>query len=346
MVKNISPKLIGGFVLGAIALVVSGIVALGGDQFLVAKERAVLFFADSLSGLDVGSPVTIRGVRVGSVTGIVVQYDVEGQLLRAPVHIEIDTAKVQVISGARGANDMKELVAHGLRAQLELQSLVTGQASIDFDFHPDTPVRLVGTESGVLELPTIPSDIDALKANASSVLAKINQLPLQEIAAQVLDAVRVAKTTLESIRSTSDHAGGLVAEVRTQVKPLSGSLLAAAEQARLALKEAQSRLELRSGEPLQNLNETLVDARRLVDHVDQNLPQLIADAEKAMNSMTSALTQAESTFRTAQRVISPDSPLYFEINSTLKELRTAAAAVRVFAEYIERHPNALLTGKH
>lgn len=346
MARNPNPKLIGGFVVGAIALVIVGMLAFGGGQLLVSKDRAVLFFQDSLSGLDAGSPVTIRGVKVGSVTSIVVQYDVKNQIFRVPVHIEIDTEKVQVVSGAPDVNDIKELVAHGLRAQLELQSLLTGQASINFDFHPGTPIRLVGTEPGVLELPTIPSDIDALKANASSVLAKINKLPLEEISAQILDTVRAASDTLKSIRSAADRAGGLVADVHAQVKPLSDSLITTSGQARLTLKEAQSRLELRAGEPLQNLNETLVDARRLVDNVDHNLPQLIADAERVMKSATGALDQAESTLRTAQRVIAPDSPLYFELNSTLQELRTAATAIRVFAEYIERHPDALLTGKH
>jgi phospholipid/cholesterol/gamma-HCH transport system substrate-binding protein len=346
MARHLNPKLIGGFAVGAIALVIIGMLALGGGQFLGSKDKAVLFFQDSLSGLDTGSPVTIRGVMVGSVTGIVVQYDVKNRILRVPVHIEIDTEKVQVIGGAPDVKDIKKLVAHGLRAQLELQSLLTGQASINFDFHPGTPIRLVGADPGVLELPTIPSDIDALKANASSVLAKINKLPLEQIAAQILDTVRAAGDTLRSIQSASDRAGGLVADVHAQVKPLSDSLMAASGQARLTLKEAQSRLELRAGEPLQSLNETLVDARRLVDNVDGNLPQLIADAQRITRSASGALDQAESTLRTAQRAISPDSPLYVELNSTLQELRTAATAIRVFAEYIERNPGALLTGKH
>jgi paraquat-inducible protein B len=88
---------------------------------------------------------------------------------------------LQFVSGEHNAGkNVPELIARGLRGQLQTVSLVTGQAIIDFNFYPDTPVRLFGAEAGVMELPTIPSDIEQLKVNVTSLLAKINKLPLED----------------------------------------------------------------------------------------------------------------------------------------------------------------------
>jgi paraquat-inducible protein B len=338
MARKTNPKLIGGFVLGAIALVIIGALAFGGGQFLKPKAPAVLFFQGSLSGLDIGSPVTFRGVKVGTVTDMIIKYDVAKQALRIPVRIELDLDKFQIVSGTRDVKNIDALVARGLRAQLQSVSLVTGQTGINFDFHPDTPVRLLGAEPGAKELPTIPSDIDLLKANVSGLLAKISKLPLEQLSSQMLDAVQGADKLLKDLQAVVSDVGG-------QVKPLSDSLLATSNQAGLTLKELQSSVELREGEPMQNLNQTLADARKLVANVDRNLPQLLAAAGKVLKTTTAALDQAELTLRAAQRSISPDSSLYFELNRTLREVRSAASQLGVLAEYLQRNPNALLTGK-
>jgi len=326
MAKKTNPKLIGGFVVGAIALAVAGAIAFGGGKFLTSTRKAVLYFSSSsLSGLDVGSPVTFRGVRVGSVTGVVIHYDVDKQTLQIPVYIDVELDKLQVVSGQRNEKDLETLVDRGLRGQLVVQSFVTGQASIDFNFHPGTPVNLVGGEPGIIELPTIPSDIDLLKANVTSVLQKIAALPLDQIAAE----------TLSTVKSAHDLLGNL----NGQIQPLSDNLKGTLDQATLTLKEAHARLELRDGEPIQNLNETLADARRLIDDLNNNIAPLAKD-------MLATLDQARHTLLAAQQTVSPDSTLYFQLNRTLREIQAMASSIRAFADYMQRHPDALLTGKH
>jgi len=325
MAKKANPKLIGGFVIGAIALAMIGVIAFGGSQFLAPKDRAVLFFSgSSLSGLDVGSPVTFRGVKVGSVTGLVIKYDVDKQTLRIPVYIEIEVNKIEISSGHRDIRNLQALVERGLRAQLVVQSLVTGQASIEFDFHPDTPITLVGAEPGMIELPTIPSDIAQLKANVTSVLQKIAALPLDQIASESLATVK--------------SANELMANLNAQVQPLSDDLKSVSDQATLTLKEARSRLELREGEPMQNLNKALIDARQLIDDVDKDVGPL-------MKAALATLEQARRTLQAAQGTISPDSTLYFQLNRTLHAIQDTSNSIRVFADYMQRHPDALLTGK-
>jgi paraquat-inducible protein B len=318
MAKKANPKLIGGFVLGAIALVIIGVIAFGGGKFLATKDKAVLFFSGaSLSGLDVGSPVTFRGVKIGSVTDLAIQYDVDKQTLVIPVYIEIEVNRVQIVSGRRSVQNLQALVQRGLRAQLVVQSLVTGQASIEFNFHPDTPIKLIGAEPGMIELPTIPSDIDMLKANVTDVLQTLAKLPLEQIAAEALKTVQAANK--------------LLTELDAQVQPLSAELKSTLEQANTTMKEPQSRLELREGEPMQNLNDALIGARKLVNNIDAKVGPLASDTDKFM--------------RAAQSTISPDSTLYFQLNQTLQGLQSAADSIRLFFNYLQRHPDALLTGK-
>jgi phospholipid/cholesterol/gamma-HCH transport system substrate-binding protein len=208
---------------------------------------------------------------------------------------------------------------------------VTGQASINFDFHPGTPVALLGTEPGMIELPTVPSDIDVLKANLTSLLQRISALPLDQIANQMLGTV--------------GSANELVKNLNAQMGPLAGDLRNASQQATLTLKEAQSRLELREGEPMQNLNATLLDARKLVNDVDGKVDPLAGGLEKLMKSVLVTLDRAQLTLQSAQGSLSPDSALYFELNRTLRDVQSMADSIHAFADYMQRHPDALLTGK-
>src|SRR5690349_4271989 len=182
MAAKSNPKVIGGFVVGAIALLIAGVIAFGDGQYFARKGQAVLYFdSASMSGLDIGSPVTFRGVKIGAVTDIVINYDIDAQRLMIPVYVEIELDRIHVIRGTQASKNIHALIERGLRAQLVVQSMVTGQASIDLAFHPGTPANFVGTEKAMVELPTLPSDIDMLKANLSDVLARIAKLPLDQI---------------------------------------------------------------------------------------------------------------------------------------------------------------------
>jgi paraquat-inducible protein B len=345
MAKKSNPKIIGGFVVGAILLTIVGVMAFGGGEFLKHKIKAVMFFQGSLAGLDVGAPITFRGVKIGTVTAIAVQYDIAKQVLNIPVYIEIQPDSFQVVNGERNpVRNLNALIARGLRGQLQTVSMVTGQTVINFDFHPGTPIRLLNIVPGVAELPSIPSGMDVMMSSVSSVLTKIGNLPLEQISSQLLDTMKSADQALKDADSAMTGANGLVANLNAQVKPLTDGVMKISSEASLTLQEARDRLQLREGEPLQTLNGTLLDGRRLIDNLNNSLPVLIATAEQVMKTITTALDQASTTLRSAQSAISPDSPLYYELNSTLRELKTAATAIRVFAEYIQRNPSALLTG--
>lgn len=323
MAKRTNPKLVGGFVVGAIALLIAGILAFGGGQYFKPKIRGVLFFQGSLAGLEVGSPVTFRGIKIGTVTKIVIQYDANKQVLRIPVFAEIEPEEIEVTSGERKSSNIQALIERGLRAQLQVQSLVTGQVSVDLDFHPDTPVVLNGVKEGVPEIPTLPSSMDVLRASVTNLINKINQLPLEQISTEILNTVHDSDATVKEARQAIADGRTLLQNLNAQVGPTFSSLMATSDQA----------------------NRTFADANKLISDADADIPKLVNAAIQVMTKVSSALDQADGTLRSAQRVLKPDSPLYVEITQTLQDLRATSTAIRAFAEYLQRNPSALLTGK-
>jgi paraquat-inducible protein B len=334
MAAKASPKVIGGFVVGAIALLVAGVIAFGGGQYFTPKGKAVLYFpATSLSGLDIGSPLTFRGVKIGSVTDVIIQYDIDNQRLMIPVYVEMELNRIQIVSGQQNEKkNIQALIDRGLRAQLVVQSLVTGQASIDLAFHPDTPAVFVGQEKRFVELPTVPSDIDMLKANLTSVLQRIAKLPLDEIGARTLNTI--------------DSTNALMKNLNAEIGGVATSVKGVGDQATATLREAQARLQLQDGEPMQNLNNTILDTQKLVNKIDGGIDPIIADANKLTTMTLATMDEMRITLETARSSISPDSDLYFQLNRTLKEIQTTASSIRALADYVQRHPDALLLGKH
>ena len=90
MSKRASPTVIGAFVVGAAILAVAGVAYFGGGKFLAKTTAYVAFFDGSLKGLNIGAPVTFRGVRIGTVTNIVVRFDSVDQSIRIPVYFELE----------------------------------------------------------------------------------------------------------------------------------------------------------------------------------------------------------------------------------------------------------------
>jgi len=132
MSKQASPTLIGAFVAGAVGLIVAGVLIISGGKLLITdKTSFVLYFQGSVNGLNIGSPVTFRGVKIGTVTDIQLVVGDRDADIQIPVIIEIDNTKF--ISSRTGKPRMgdddgiDDLINAGMRAQLQLQSLLTGQ---------------------------------------------------------------------------------------------------------------------------------------------------------------------------------------------------------------------------
>ena len=311
--------LIGAFVIGAIILAVAGIILLGTGEFFSQRPCYVMYFEGSVKGLYEGAPVVFRGVRVGSVKNISLRFDPDAASVRIPVLAELDP---QTITGAQSRSAQQQyfgqLIDKGLKAQLQMQNVLTGQLVIALDFYPDKPVRLVDTESRYPEIPTIPSSLEQFTR-------AIENLPLNELATKLISAVEgiekaaespELKKTVSSLNLTLADMRSLIRDVDSQVEPISGEL-----------------------------KKTLADTRQLVNGIDARVTAMQAGIERTARATESAMSQAEQAFGTIEDAAGGDSSVSYQLSETLRDISAAAESVRNLVDYLERHPEAIIHGK-
>jgi paraquat-inducible protein B len=305
MSKQANYRLIGLFVVGAISLLVGAVAVFGSGALFQDNIQAVMFFNESVKGLQVGAPVTYRGVPVGVVKSFNLMVERGSDQMFIPVQIELKKAGAEVVghdtqgsfSRRERLEFMKHMIKRGLRAQLALESIVTGQLYILLDLFPGTPEKLLGLEPAELEIPTMPSGLEQFKS-------RLRQIPIDEIAHRLNSALTKAD-----------------------------ALLGAPEAA----------------DAIKSLDLLLKESRTLVNKVDQSLELLAGEMRQNMNAVAGearlTLRQTGKSMAQFEAVTGKDSPLYYRLNTALDELGRAARALRVLADYLERHPEALIQGK-
>ena len=351
MSRKANSTAIGAFVVGAATLVVGGVAYFGSGHFLAGTETYVLFFEGSLKGLNVGAPVLFQGVKIGEVSDVVIRYHADDQKIDIPVYIEYQPDSVLKVSGIPDRQaTMDLLVERGLRAQLITQSFVTGMLAIEFGFHPDFPVRLVGGDARYQELPTIPSMMEALTNTIGEFAHRLSTLPIGELIADLRQAVQGTnefvrsaelKHAVQSLDETLKRFGSLARNIDGQVGPLSTTIIETADQARTAFKTVGKKIDSVEG----LLGDTLASYKKLAENVDAQVDPLATSVTEASDVAQSALEQARLTLIKVQEVVARDSELHYKLIGTLDELTAAAHAIQVLADYLERNPEALLRGK-
>ena len=318
MSKPIGKPLIGAFVVGAVALAVAGLIVLGGGEFLKKKYMRVLYFDGSVKGLKVGAPVTFRGVEVGTVTNISLRANPENLTIRIPVIIEIDPASVETTTGGHLDDQLSRLIKRGLRAQLDLQSMVTGQLQIELDFMPDTKARLVGGKTKYAEIPTVPSTL-------AKFAKELENIPIQEIVHRVTAVLAGIEKFIDNpelnqsvhnLNQTILDMQKLVKNVDRHVDPLLGSATAA-----------------------------IGHADELALNIHKQIDPLAASIKKTAAAAGPAIKEAERALANIAALTGKGSEERKQLDRTLKELQAAARSIKVWAEYLERHPEALIRGK-
>jgi len=173
---------IGIFVVGALVLLMVAIAVFGSGELFKRTNKFVLYFDGSVKGLAVGAPVMFRGVSIGTIKDISLIYDANAGTITLPVIVEIEQGRIKGAPSFGELGGVKKLIALGLRANLEVQSFLTGQLMISFDFYPDKPAKLRGIVKGYPELPTLPTSPDMFET--------LENLPIKEIAKNLDAAVQ------------------------------------------------------------------------------------------------------------------------------------------------------------
>ena len=173
MSKKVNKTVIGLFVIGALALLMMSIIIFGSGVLFKRTNRFVLYFDGSVKGLAIGAPVMFRGVSIGAVKDISLIYDAKAGTIMLPVIVDIEQGRIKGAPSFGELGGDKKMIALGLRGKLEVQSFLTGQLMISFDFYPDKPAELRGILKEYPELPTLPISPD--------IFALMNEVPIKEI---------------------------------------------------------------------------------------------------------------------------------------------------------------------
>ena len=320
---------IGAFVVGAVVLAVVGVIVFGSGKMFQEVNRFIMYFEGSVKGLNIGAPVTFRGVKIGSVVNITLQANPKTMKFRIPVVIETKKDQIEKTAEMWESDEaaLKRLIDLGLRARLDTQSMVTGQLLINLEMLPDEPKRLSGIAQKYMEIPTIPSNFERFakkieevmnKASASltaleaflenpALTESVNHINHAAANAEQLTATLDQKITplVDSFQRVADHADQLILNVNAQIAPLAG------------------------------------DANRTLKSVDTAAGKI----GHAADAFADLSTGAQPALANVADLTNPNSKERRELSNMLKELSEAARSIRVFAGYLERHPEALIQGK-
>jgi len=244
------------------------------------KKRFLAYFPESLRGLSVGAPVDFRGIVIGEVKSLGVEYEKEGSTIHFPVTMDVYLDRLRSrainedvlgISEAQSRALIDRLMEHGMRWQLRTGNLLTGQLYIAVDFFPDAPRASIDWSRTPAVVPTLPSGLGEIQDAVAHIVRKLDRIPIEQLSQELSQALVSLDATLKSSRT-------LIGQLDSQVAPQATRTLQEAEQ---ALKSANAVLQEDS--PLQkDLQEALKQVAQsaralalLADYLERHPESLI-----------------------------------------------------------------------
>ncbi len=335
MKTKISPTVVGLFVLGALLLGGVALFSFGGVNFFSKPERFIVYFDETIHGLDNGSPVKLRGVRIGRVVNMSVRAippDPGSDGSRSVVAVVCELSR-DVMADGQGRSvdvsdraELQRLIDEGLRAQLGIAGLATGLLYVELDFYD--PVRhpavaRAGVESDYLEMPAVPSAIAEFQANLTNILNDIRRI----------DFLRIA-----------EEAEGLLRDTRRQVNTadlaaVSREWAEAGKAVRALAESPETRAMLANvASAAERFDRVLADLEKSAGPGAEQLHLALQDARGALGEFTETAAMVKR-FVAAQQYLGDDASKAFA------RLGEASAAIARLADFLERNPSALLSGR-
>jgi paraquat-inducible protein B len=329
MKTKVSPAIVGAFVIGAFALGIIALLSFGGISFFDKPDRFVVYFDESIHGLNLGSDVKLRGVRVGRVASMNIRYDEKNNHSAVAVVCELskdmmtDTNGVPINIGSR--DELEVLIQRGLRAQLGVGGLATGLLFVQLDFFnaQEYPANKRPTDAKYIVVPAVPSAIAEFQASASEILASLKRVDFAGLSKALTALIGDARKQLEGL----DLKGAVeqVKKTGAQIETLAGST---------EIKKTFEGLSLAVTE----LRATIAKIDKQVEPTGAQLQETIAETKKAIQAFNATADEAK-------KFITTHGGLGEDLVDTLEHLNDAADSVKRLADFLERNPNALLTGK-
>ncbi|MDD3180819.1 MAG: MlaD family protein [Opitutaceae bacterium] len=328
MITKFSPAAVGMFVVGALLLAMVAFLSFGGSNFFAKPSRFLVYFDESVSGLELGAAVKMRGVRLGRVANVSVRYDQERKSSRVVVTCEIDRIVLTDVEGRAidlaSPNELQNLIDRGMRARLNILG-ITGMLYIDLGLedprrYPADP-RLMTQPLPVV--PAIPSPISEVQQSIVEIVANIKQVDFAGLSQD-----------LKTLLATTNRK---VADL--DVKTLAERVGRAADAVEAFASSPEAK------QAFINLNAAIDETRAAVARIEAQAGPVSDELKKTLAEAQTALKSIDETVTTTRRFVAAQDGVGEEVTRTLRQLAEAAAAIERLADYLERNPNALVVGR-
>lgn len=309
---------IGAFIVGALLLVFIALLFFSGGQLFSHKERVIMYFEGSVQGLQIGAPIKLKGVVLGEITDIQINFQSDDKNILTAVTAELALQRIN----RKGANVDQEFfegaIQRGLRAQLNFQSFLTGLLYVELDFFPTMPAHLYGFQNDVLELPTVGTEFEEISKNLQDLNIKGVINNLEKLSANIAKLVEsgTVEKTLGSVKTAADSIDQTATSFRTDINAIS-----------------------------QELTKTSSELNTLLITLNTQAPAISLNLNNTLTQLQQSLAQFNDTAQTLDTTFADDSPLVYQLNRTLKDVSRSANALRDLSDTLEEQPESLLRGK-
>ena len=321
MSKKINTTSIGLFIVTGVALGVTGLLLFSTSKMFSKTRDFIVYFNDSLNGLSEGAPVKFRGVTIGTVKRVMVQFNQATNDYAMPVILEFEEKLLRERMPSFGyvfrEDAMADRIKAGLRATLQTESLVTGVLYVGVDMDPNAPPPVLHqVEPLYPELPSEPTKTQQLFNNLASLDVKSLQTNLTALITEL-------RSTVNQLKMADINAGvtNLLASVnRLVADPDITNALAA-------------------------LRPTLDQYRELGAKVTGRVDPLADSVTNSLAEADRALAQIRGAGENLRIMLAPNAPLPNNLDQALQQLAGAAQSLSSLVDFLKQHPNALITGR-
>ncbi|MCI0533906.1 MAG: MlaD family protein [Verrucomicrobiales bacterium] len=321
MSKKANPTSIGLFIVIGLALGVGGIILFSSWSLFVKRERYILYFDASVKGLNPGAPVRFRGVTVGSVLDTLIHHNQAVGDTHMPVIIELSESLVRKKTDRTidlsDEADFKRMVKQGMRGMLQAQSLVTGVLYVELGILPNAPPpKFHQVKKEYKEIPTVPTKIQAL-------IEKLVDIDFNKVLDQLSSTLTRLDTTLDELN---------IAEISNSLTNVLASVNQLVHSADLT-------------NSLASLHRTLDEYRLLSEKVRGKIEPLADGADGTLKEAQATLVELRQSLQIVRDLLAPQATLRHDLAVMMDELAEAARSIGALADFLNRNPNALLSGR-
>lgn len=244
-------------------------------------ETFVLNFKESLRGLTPGAPVDFRGIIVGEVKSVGVEYDPAREWFDFPVLITLYPERIRLMmrDGKQHADAasriksglLKAMVERGFRAQLRTGNLLTGQLYIALDFFKDAKKVSLNTKQQPMVLPTVPGNFEELQVALATLIKNLSKVPFDQIGTDLQTVMKSLDVTLKSVDHLTQRLDKETApEIRATLEELRHTLTGVE---RVLASDSPLQLDVR--ETMREISRAAQSLRSLADTLDRQPESLL-----------------------------------------------------------------------